>query len=43
MRDLSMQYDAMEFTSNTDDATRYTHTQSFDEIMEKLELCMSKI
>ena len=33
----------MEFTSNPDDATGYTYTQSFDEIIEKLELCMSKI
>ena len=38
-----MEYDAIEFASYADDTTPYTYGQSFDEIIEKLEIDMSKI
>ena len=38
-----MEYDAIEFASCADDTTPYTYGQSFDEIIEKLEIDMSKI
>ena len=41
--DLFMEYDVIEFASYADDTTPYTYGQSFDEIIEKLEIDMSKI
>ena len=38
-----MEHDAIEFASYAGDTTPYTYVQSFDEIIEKLELDMSKI
>ena len=38
-----MEYDAIEFASYADDTTLYTYGQSFDQIIEKLEMDMSKI
>ena len=38
-----MEYDAIEFASYADDTNPYTHGQSFDEIIEKLEADMSNI
>ena len=43
-----MEHDAIEFASYRDDTTHYTYGQSFDEIIEKLEIdcleiTMSKI
>ena len=38
-----MEYDAIEFAINADDATPYTYGQSFDKIIEKLETDMSNI
>ena len=37
-----MEYDAIEFASYADDTTPYTYGQSFDKIIEKLEIDMSK-
>ena len=41
--DLFMEYGAIEFVRIGDDTTPYTYRQSFDEIIEKLEINMSKI
>ena len=38
-----MKYDAIEFASYADDKTPYTYGQSFDEIVEKLKIYISKI
>ena len=38
-----MEYDSIEFASYADDTTPYTYGQSFDEIIEKLKIDMSKI
>ena len=38
-----MEYDAIEFASYADDTNPYTHGQSSDEIIEKLEADMSNI
>ena len=35
-----MEYDTIEFASYTDDTTPYTYGQSFDEVIEKLEIDM---
>ena len=43
IRDLFIEYDAIEFASYEDDTTHYTYGQSLDEIIEKLEIDMSKI
>ena len=41
--DLFTEYDAIEFASHADDTTPYTYGQSFDEIIEKLEIDMPNI
>ena len=41
--DLLMEYDLMEYATYADNTTPYTCGQSFDEIIEKLEIEMSKI
>ena len=41
--DLFMEYNAIEFASYADDTIPYTYGQSFDEIIEKLEIDMSNI
>ena len=38
-----MEYDTIEFASYADNTTPYTYDQNFDEIIEKLEIDMSKI
>ena len=38
-----MEHDTIEFASYAGDTTPYTYVQSFDEIIEKLEIDMSKI
>ena len=38
-----MEYNATEIANYVDDTTPYTHGQSFDDIIEKLEMDMSKI
>ena len=38
-----MEYDAIEFASYADDTNPYTHGQSSEEIIEKLEADMSNI
>ena len=40
---LFMEYDIIEFASYADNTTLYTYGQSFEEIIEKLEIEMSKI
>ena len=41
--DLFIEYDATKLASYADDTTPYTYGQSFDEIIEKLEIDMPKI
>ena len=41
--DLFMEYDAIEFQSYADDTTPYTYGENFNEIIDKLEIDMSKI
>ena len=41
--DLFMKYDAIEFANYADDTNLYAYGQSFDEIIEKLEIDMSNI
>ena len=43
IRDLFIEYEAIEFAGYPDDTTPYTYGQSFDEIIEKLETDMSNI
>ena len=38
-----MEYDAIEFAIYAGDTNPYTHGQSFDEVIEKLEADMSNI
>ena len=41
--DLFMEFDAIEFASYSDDTNPFTYGKSFDEIIEKLEIDMSKV
>ena len=41
--DLFIEYDTIEFSSCVDDAALYIYRQIFDEIIEKMEIDMSKI
>ena len=43
IRDLFMEYNAIEFTSYADDTSPDTYWQNFDEINKTLEIYMSKI